>query len=83
MTREKNICFLNGNRVVVKGTSYLRNLDGTVLYSMHDYAWVEFDKRLPEVCNNHLFPLDSPHGRLAKVQKTMLRHLTTEKNGTK
>ena len=22
MTREKNICFLNGNRVVVKGPSY-------------------------------------------------------------
>jgi hypothetical protein len=79
MTRERNICFGEGNRVVVKGPSYLYNLAGTVLYSMTDYAWVEFDKRLPDVCKNCWFPLDCPQGRWAKVHKTMLRHLTTEK----
>lgn len=82
MTREKNICFLEGNRVVVKGPSYLYNLSGTVLYSMYEYAWVEFDRQLPEVCRNNWFPEGCPQERWAKVHKGMLRHLTTEK-GTK
>lgn len=79
MTREKNICFLDGNRIVVKGPSFLHNFSGTVLYSMTDYAWVEFDRPLPKSCRDMWFPPDCPQGKWAKVHKTMLRHLTTEK----